>query len=95
MRIGHFRREAPTPALSCAAWGLVGEVCVRDSHVQHPGLPLMSFSVDGDLADGWCRCWAWAVGVQDETKHLLGPSDPHQAPVEAVAKRKDDSLWKT
>lgn len=56
---------------------------------QNHGLQLMLFLVDGDLADGCCRVWVWAVGVQDETKHLLGPSDPSQAPVNCISERKD------
>jgi len=62
---------------------------------QNRGLHFMLLSVDGDWADGCCRFWVWALGVQVGTKHLLGPSDPSQVPVNYISKRKDYYLWKT
>lgn len=60
---------------------------------QNRELRFMSFLVDGDLADR-CRCfWMWVVGVQDETKHLLGPRDPSQAPVNYISKWRKRSLF--
>lgn len=81
MLIGHFIPKVPMLAFVCSQhrdWR-VRSICVILMFQNHE-LRSLLFLINGDLADGCFRFRVWAVGVQDETKHLLGLVDPSQPP---------------